>query len=373
MALQLEGGSGDDRLVAGTDGGWTLLGRGGNDTLRGAGGADRLDGGDGSDLLIGGVGADMMIGGMGDDRYWINGPGAFSVIETRGGGYDTIIVNWALPQLRLPDQVEAVELRAAVTQVEGNTLDNRIDASGLGRGVSMLGGSGNDHLTGGAGADRLDGGRGADILEGGGGDDVFIVDHRRDRVTDAGGNDLVLSSINYTLGAGLERLELTGRARIGTGNDLDNTLAGNRKANRLTGGNGEDRLFGGAGNDVLRGGNDDDLLHGGAGKDKLFGGQGEDVFRFTDASDTGARAGRADRIMDFEAGDIIDLSAIDADSRAAGQQSFTYVGAEQFSGQAGELRFSERFLRADLDGDMRTDLWIWVDGRLDEIRDALLL
>ena len=74
-----------------------------------------------------------------------------------------------------------------------------------------------------------------------------------------------------------------------------------------------------------------------------------------------------------EAGDIIDLSAIDADSRAAGQQSFTYVGAEQFSGQAGELRFSERFLRADLDGDMRTDLWIWVDGRLDEIRDALLL
>lgn len=210
-------------------------------------------------------------------------------------------------------------------------------------------------------------------LEGGSGDDVFVVDHRRDRVSDAGGNDLVQSAIGYALGTGLERLELTGRAKIGTGNDLDNTLAGNRRANRLSGENGDDRLFGGAGNDVLRGGNGDDTLDGGAGKDLLNGGAGADVFRFTDSGDIGGRAAKADRIRDFEAGDFLDLSAIDADSRATGHQSFTYIGAEQFSGEAGELRYSERFLRADLDGDTRVDLWIWVDGRLDEIRDALFL
>jgi hypothetical protein len=49
-----------------------------------------------------------------------------------------------------------------------------------------------------------------------------------------GGIDLVLSSSNYSLGANVENLTLTGTAAInGTGNSLDNVLIGNAGANSL--------------------------------------------------------------------------------------------------------------------------------------------
>ena len=109
-------------------------------------------------------------------------------------------------------------------------------------------------LTGGAGNDRLDGGAGADTLIGGLGDDTYIVDNARDVVdeTDGGGTDLVMSSVAFTLGAGLENLTLTGtRGVAGTGNDADNILIGNAGANVLTGFGGNDTLTGGAGKDTF--------------------------------------------------------------------------------------------------------------------------
>ena len=89
------------------------------------------------------------------------------------------------------------------------------------------------------------------------GDDIYVQDDAGDIITEYAleGRDLVLSSINLTLGANLESLTLTGTSALnGTGNALDNRLTGNGAANILTGGSGNDLLDGGAGADTLAGG-----------------------------------------------------------------------------------------------------------------------
>ncbi|MFN9176732.1 MAG: bluetail domain-containing putative surface protein, partial [Synechocystis sp.] len=105
--------------------------------------------------------------------------------------------------------------------------------------------------------DRLDGKAGADTMIGGLGNDTYTVDNIGDVVTENlnEGTDAVTASIDYTLGANLENLTLSGTANLnGTGNDLNNTLNGNSGNNTLTGLAGNDRLDGKAGADTLIGG-----------------------------------------------------------------------------------------------------------------------
>jgi VCBS repeat-containing protein len=142
--------------------------------------------------------------------------------------------------------------------------------------------------------------------------------------------------------------------RSGAGDDI---LAAGAKADRLNGGSGDDQLFGLAGNDTLIGGLGTDVLRGGGGKD---------IFRFESADDSSAVDGEEDRIVDFQRGfDKIDLSAIDADETARGNQEFTFVGDAGFSSKAGELRSSAigegRWLvQGDTDGDGAADFAILV-------------
>jgi hypothetical protein len=168
---------------------------------------------------------------------------------------------------------------------------------GYGGNDRLYGNGGDDILYGGTGNDLLDGGTGADVMYGGPGDDLYRVDNLADIVSeqtvpgvDDGGIDTVESTITYSLGAFIEKLNLKGTAAInGTGNDLVNKLAGNDAANVLSGRGGDDLLYGNGG---------DDILIGGAGKDELWGGLGLDtfVFRFADATST-------DRVKDFSATD----------------------------------------------------------------------
>jgi Ca2+-binding RTX toxin-like protein len=153
--------------------------------------------------------------------------------------------------------------------------------------------------------------------------------------------------------------------RGGSGNDV---LVGGDGADRLIGGDGNDVLVGGGGNDVLSGGAGNDVLAGGAGRNHLIGGAGDDVFSsngparvnggtgidyfrndttggwrfvYTSAADSTPEA--LDVYDNFRAydparprgHDLIDLSAVDADSTKAGAQPFTLVGGP--TGQAGEL------------------------------------
>ncbi|MFO1065059.1 MAG: hypothetical protein U0892_14435 [Pirellulales bacterium] len=63
----IDGGDGDDELVAG-GGRATLLGGAGDDELTGGDAADVLDGGTGNDEIDGGAGRDLLIGGIGADK-----------------------------------------------------------------------------------------------------------------------------------------------------------------------------------------------------------------------------------------------------------------------------------------------------------------
>lgn len=106
-------------------------------------------------------------------------------------------------------------------------------------------------LTGTASNDYIDGGLNADKMYGLLGDDVYVVDNKNDVVTEKvnAGHDKVIASIDYTLGANVEDLILTGTAIKGTGNNFANSILGNDANNVLDGKLGLDQLTGGAGND----------------------------------------------------------------------------------------------------------------------------
>ena len=235
--------------------------------------------------------------------------------------------------------------------IVGNALANILNGTA---GDDVLRGlGGNDTLNGNAGNDLLDGGVGADRMTGGLGDDTYIVDNAADAVVEnfLGGADSVRTSLlAYTLGLNVENLTFTGSgAFTGTGNDAGNIILG---------GGGNDILAGNGGNDQISGGAGNDLLRGGAGADILEGGVGADKFVFASVLETTA-GNRHDVILDFKGGaDKIDLSAIDADSRAYGNQAFHFIGGNDFTGVRGELHVVNGVVSGDINGDRVADFEI---------------
>jgi trimeric autotransporter adhesin len=243
----------------------TLTGGTGNDLMFGLAGDDALLGGLGDDILDGGAGADSMFGGQGNDRYFIDTAGD-SIAESVNNGRDQVTVRNAAALTKAIDDVEDYTfIGTARVSFTGNAGDNAITSAGA-----------SDTLFGEVGNDTLNGGAGADLLEGGDGNDNYVVDNAGDMVREttadiSGGIDLVLSSVSFTLGSGLDRLELIGTAAVnGTGNDLANDLRGNNAANRLSALGGDDRFDGVGGNDTLDGGLGADTMVGGTGNDTYF-------------------------------------------------------------------------------------------------------
>jgi Ca2+-binding RTX toxin-like protein len=295
-----------------------------------------LAGNDLANRLAGGAGADQFAGGLGNDVYLV---GAGDVVnEAANAGTDE--VQTALAAYTLATNVE----RLTGTSAAGQTL--------TGNGLSNL-------VTGGTGNDVLAGGSGVDTLAGGLGNDIYTMD-TSDTIVEAAnaGTDEVRTVIaSYTLGTNLENL--TGTSAAGQ------SLTGNGLANLITGGGGNDVLGGAAGNDTLAGGNGADTLVGGAGADSLKGGAGADIFHYDAAADS--RTGATDLIGDFQVGtDRIDLSAIDANTLAGGDQAFHWIGSNAFSGTgaaaAGELRVYQSgaywWVAGDTNGDGTADLVI---------------
>ena len=188
-------------------------------------GNDILIGLFGSDTLDGGLGADTLIGGAGNDTYYIDNLND-SIVELASEGDDSVYssVGWTLGA-----NVERLCLTGtAAIAGTGNELANTL--------------AGNANST-------------ANVLAGGLGDDGYYVGSGDSVVELLGeGNDIVYSSMSWTLGSNIERLYLTGSAAItGTANALANTLYGNANsaANVLAGGLGDDAYYAGAGDTAI--------------------------------------------------------------------------------------------------------------------------
>ena len=302
------GGSGND----------TIMGNSVDNILKGNAGNDIIGGGAGNDTLDGGTGDDTMLGGIGNDIF-IVGEAGDVVTELVGEGTDTVrsSINYMLG-----DHLENLDLTGAALTGTGNGLDNIITGNALGN--------------------VLDGGAGNDTLRGGGGNDRYIVDAAGDVVVELAGEgiDTVVASINYTLGADVENLELTGAATKGTGNGLNNSITGNALGNVLDGG---------AGNDILRGGDGTDVFTGGAGNDRFV----AELNTNTVASKQGNLS--IDVILDFnKAGtDTIDFTALEQqlgfELNFAGKSSGNNKGDVTWK-SFGNVNAAEAALGFDIDG-----------------------
>lgn len=321
---RIHGDVGDDNIRGGM-GNDSLWGGAGNDRINGGGGNDYLDGGAGDDILSDLDGANTFVGGAGQDIVDYSGftrPNeAVSVNLTTGKG------DWSA----LGDTYHSIE--------------------------KARGGAGNDHLTGSAGANSLDGGDGNDVLYGLGGADRLY-----------GGAGIDTASYSQS-NAGVLVLLKSGKGHEGHAQgdvliDIENVI-GSAFADRLHGDDNANMLQGGAGNDDLRGYGGGDTIVGGLGADYMVGGGSLDVFRFDSLQDSGTTAKTMDRITDFDAYDVLDLSRIDARPDLAGDQAFQLIGTNAFTAM-GQIRYysdsNATYVQVNADADMQSDMTIRLDG-----------
>lgn len=204
-----------------------------------------------------------------------------------------------------------------------------------------VGGDGDDRYTGGSGHDYYAGGLGNDQLEGGEGDDDLYGGDGDDKLNGGAGTD-----------------QLDG----GAGNDA---LDGGVDNDSLIGGDGTDSLLGGSGNDALDGGIGADILFGGLGKDVLVGGEGNDVFKYSNVTDSGLSTTTRDTITDFTAGDVIDLTAIDAKVGFSADDTFTFIGSTAdltLANANGAVWFDNGGVYASTDQDLAAEFQIELTG-----------
>ncbi|CUS31830.1 calcium-binding protein [Candidatus Nitrospira nitrificans] len=288
--------------VTGTAGPDGLDGTAADDLLMGFAGDDHLTGLAGDDYLDGGTGIDTMVGGPGDDVYVADATGD-EVTENLNEGIDAV---HSSVTHTLGENVEHLTLTGlGAINGTGNVLDNllignsatNILAGGAGHDTYVVGmgdtvveqahegldtvqsdqsyalGAHVENLTltgvaaikgtGNALDNVLTGNGSMSWLAGGAGHDTYVLKGLEIVTESAGqGIDTVMTAQSYQLGSHVEQLTLldSDRSLIGNqlspmsidamGNELENTLTGNRGVNRLDGGVGADVMRGQAGNDT---------------------------------------------------------------------------------------------------------------------------
>ncbi len=245
----------------------------------------------------------------------------------------------------------------------GVTIENAFGGSAD---DAIYGNDARNLIQGGDGNDTLEGGTGTDTLEGGSGDD--LISGRNMGVVTADNGDLIRGGDgNDTIDGGAGNDRINGDA----GNDLiyggsgNDTLYGYYSYDTLIGGDGNDYLFGYSSNDSLVGGTGNDTLYGHTGRDTLDGGVGYDTFVYTSIAQSKAGSSNRDQIYFDSPGtfvaDVIDVSAIDADTTLDGNQAFVFIGTAAFTGP-GQIRVqaggADTLILFNTDADSSTEMEI---------------
>ena len=401
--------------------------------IDGGAGIDSIQGTAAGDRLIGNTGIDFLYGNAGDDQF-LFGAGLTSADADYiygGDGYDQILANAdnAVIALQYFSGIEAISGggyanvtiqtggSAAYFDFTGYALTGIAGIRGGAGADTITGSVGNDVINGGDGDDTLNGGAGNDILfggfggnsgndvlNGGDGDDILLFQSRGqvDRMDGGAGYDIVQAAENnarLTLGSGNTLSSyLVGVEEINAGgftgvvveaqsqaltygwNSQTLNLSGVKLVGDITiqGSYGNDTITGTAGDDKINGWNGNDILRGGSGKDTLWGAAGADTFDFDLLTDS--TVANADLIMDFVSRtDKIDLSTLDANPNAVGDQAFSFIGKNAFSGEIGQLRYDTTTtsgltsLYGDIDGDMIADFRIDLFGTINLTSSDLFL
>ncbi len=197
---------------------------------------------------------------------------------------------------------EYSDLTGRTSFVFGNAGNDYITAGG---GDDILSGNaGNDTIYGSADSDFISGGYGNDKVDGGSGTDWVLGGSGEDEIFGGSGNDYLFGGAGeYVKLEADEHPEITYAFNSSTGNV---TVMQNGKSyggDQMVYGTHDGNLF----SAVTSGDTDmsSDRLTGGPGNDELHGGGGLDVFIFSPGDG-------ADRIMDYELGETIDLTAFDS-------------------------------------------------------------
>jgi Ca2+-binding RTX toxin-like protein len=351
--LTIDGGGGDDIIVAGPN----------LDTVRGGDGNDRLTGGPGGiatarEPISGGSGNDVMIWNNGDGHDANDGDaGADETLITNGAADDQMTVtNLAAGRVlfdrsNAPFTVDMAVERLNITSFAGN--DKLSTAADVTLPIIIDAGPGLDNLTTGAGADLVQGGDDVDTLNGGGGGDRILGNPGDDVMNGNDGDDTLVwnngdGTDDMNGEAGLDRIEnnlgaandeskvavVGGKVRfdrvnapfglnIATSEVLElNTFGGDDTLTVGPGvgaliaidadaGAGNDRFNGGDEADTFAGGLGDDVLNPGAGSDSVDGQEGNDTLAIRDGAPDLARGGAG---TDSATADSIDAVAADVEN-----------------------------------------------------------
>lgn len=186
----------------------------------------------------------------------------------------------------------------------------------------ILGGGGRDMLFGDGGADRIIGGDGDDYVNGGAGNDTVFGGNGNDWIVaeQGDGNDTYYGD-DMVGGNGVDTLDMSAitaniTADLGTGMMNRGSVSSSQTGNDTIWG--IENFVGGSGNDTITASGAVNMIDGGG---------GNDVFRFLSADHADG-----DTIMEFQPGDKIDLSFMDANGCVSGNQGFAII-SDGFSGR----------------------------------------
>ena len=386
-------GDGGDNVIEGGAEGDTLSGGGGNDTVSyrgsnagvivnlesedaegghaagdtitnfeniiGSAHADTLTGRNGTANIIEGAGgSDILDGGTGNNTLSYQSSNARVDVDLREGQDETI-----------DGTLETLIMKSSGGHASGDKViyDTFQNITGSRHGDILTGNSGVNTLKGGAGNDTLKGEAGDDILEGGPGSDTLDGGEDDDTATYAGAAEGVTVNLAGGSGRGDAAGDRFTSIEKYVGSAHDDTFISGEDADEIDGSTGGDtvsydesqegvtvnlgtslqssvdtvnpegsyargddltgieNVIGSDHGDTLTGNNGNNMLQGGKGNDSLRGNGGNDTFKF--ASGDGS-----DEILDFNAGDKIDLTAYtsvasidDLDIASAGGGSDTTI------------------------------------------------